>query len=47
MIMIELPSKVKIRMLGEKETYIYVRILEVDNVKCVEMKERKLHETKL
>ena len=34
----ELPNQDKIRTLGEKETYKY--ILEVDNIKQVEMKEK-------
>ena len=52
----ELPSHEKIRTLGEKETYKYLGILEVDIIKQVEMKEkikkeylwrtRKLLETK-
>ena len=54
---IELSNQEKIRMLGEKETYKYLGILELDIVKQVEMKEkitkeylrrmRKLLETKL
>ena len=53
----ELPNQGKIRTLGEKETYKYFSILEVDTIKQVEMKEkvqkeylrrtRKLLETKL
>ena len=53
----ELPNQDKIRTLGEKETYKYLGILEDDNIKQVEMKEkikkeyprrtRKLLETKL
>ena len=53
----ELPNQDKIRMLGEKETYKYLGILEADTIKQVEMKEkikkenprrtRKLLETKL
>ena len=37
---IELPNQEKIRMLGEKETYKYLGILERDNVKQAEMKEK-------
>ena len=54
---IELPNQERIRMLGEKETYKYLRILEANTIKQVEMKEkikkenlrrtRKLLETKL
>ena len=33
----ELPNKNKIRMLGEKETYKYLAILEADTIKQVEM----------
>ena len=54
---IELPNQDKIRMLGEKEIYKYLGILEADTIKQVEMKEkikkeyhrrtRKLLETKL
>ena len=36
----ELPKKEKIRMLGEKETYKYLEILEADNIKQIEMKEK-------
>ena len=53
----ELPNHDKIRTLGEKETYKYLGILEVDTIKQVEMKNqfrkeylrrtRKLLETKL
>ena len=53
----ELPNQDKIRMLGEKEMYNYLGILEADTIKQVEMKEkikkeylrktRKLLETKL
>ena len=53
----ELPSQDKIRTLGEKETYKYLGILEADNIKPVEMKDKikkeylrrtkKLLETKL
>ena len=52
-----IPNEDKIRTLGEKETYKYLDILEVDAIKQVEMKEkikkeylrrtRKLLETKL
>ena len=34
----ELPSQDKIRTLGEKEIHKYLGILEVDNIKQVEMK---------
>ena len=34
----ELPNQDKIRTLGEKETYIYLGILEADTIKQVEMK---------
>ena len=54
---IELPNQDKIRTLGEKETYKYLRILETDTTKHTEMKEkmkkgylsrtRKLIETKV
>ena len=37
---VELPNKVVIRTLGEKETYKYLGILEADTVKQQEMKER-------
>ena len=53
----ELPNQDKIRTLGEKETYKYLRILVADTIKQEEMKEkikkeyfrrtRKLLETKL
>ena len=53
----ELPNQGKIRTLGEKETYKYLRVLEGDTIKQVGMKEkikkeyfrrtRKLLETKL
>ena len=36
----ELPKQEKIRTLGEKETYKYLGILEVDTIKQVEMKEK-------
>ena len=37
---IELPNQEKIRMLGEKETYKYLGILEADTIKQVEIKEK-------
>ena len=37
---IELPNQDNIRMLGEKETYKYMGILEADTIKQVEMKEK-------
>ena len=53
----ELTNQEKIRTLGEKETYKYLGILDVDTIKQVEMKDkikkeylrraRKLFETKL
>ena len=53
----ELPNHDKIRTLGENETYKYLRILEADTIKQVEMKDKsrkeylrrtwKLLETKL
>ena len=52
----ELPNEDKIRTFGEKETYNFLGILEADNIKQVEMKEkikkeyfrnRKLHESNL
>ena len=36
----ELPNQYKIRLLGEKETYKYLGILEADTIKQVEMKEK-------
>ena len=36
----ELPNQDKIRTLGENETYKYLRILEADTIKQVEMKEK-------
>ena len=36
----ELPNQDKIRMLGEKETYKYLGILEADTIKQVEMKDK-------
>ena len=38
---IELPNQEKIRKLGEKETYKYLGILEVDCIKHVKLKEKK------
>ena len=38
----ELPNQEKNRLLKEKETYKYLGILEVDNAKQMEMKEKKL-----
>ena len=38
---IELPNQEKVRMLGEKETYKYLGILEVDTIKHAEMKKKK------
>ena len=35
---IELPNQEKIRILGEKETYKYLGILEAETIKQVEMK---------
>ena len=40
----ELPNQDKIRMLGEEETYKYLRILEGDTIKQVEMKDKILKE---
>ena len=40
---IELPNQKRIRTLGEKENYKYVGIFEADNIKQVEMKEKKNH----
>ena len=37
---IELPNQDKIRMLGEKESYKYLGILEADTIKQVGMKEK-------
>ena len=37
---VELPNQVIIRTLGEKETYKYLRILEADIIKKVELKEK-------
>ena len=39
---VELPNQVVIRMLGEKETYKYLGILETDTIKQKEMKEKKI-----
>ena len=36
----ELPNQDKITVLGEKETYKYLGILEADTIKNVEMKEK-------
>ena len=36
----ELPNQDTIRTLGEKETYKYLGILEVDNIKQMNMKEK-------
>ena len=36
----ELPNQEKIRMLGEKETEMYLGILQVDIIKQVEIKEK-------
>ena len=38
---IKLPNQEKIRMLGEKETYKYLGILEADTIKQMKMKEKK------
>ena len=37
---VELPNQVDIRTLGEKETYKYLRILEADTIKQLEMKDK-------
>ena len=37
---IELPNQKGIRMLGEKENYKYLEILEMDTIKQAEMKEK-------
>ena len=37
---IELQNQDKITTLGEKETYKYLRVLEADTIKRVEMKEK-------
>ena len=37
---VELPNQVVIKTLGEKETYKYLGILEADNIKQREMKEK-------
>ena len=36
----ELPKQIKIRKLGEKETYKYLVILEADTIKQVEIKKK-------
>ena len=38
------PNQEKIRTLGEKETYTYIGILQVDTIKQEEMKEKNLKE---
>ena len=38
---IELPNQEKMRTLGEKETYKYLRILEADTIKQVGTKKKK------
>ena len=43
---IELPNQDKIRTLGEKETYIYLWILEVDTIKQLEMEKKKKRKKK-
>ena len=40
---IELPNQEKTRMLREKETYLYLRILEADSIKQAEKKIKKVH----
>ena len=42
---IELPNQDKIRTLGEKETYKYLGIVEVDTIKHAEMKEKIKEDT--
>ena len=37
---IELPNQEKIRILGEKENYKYLGVLEADTIKQMEMKEK-------
>ena len=37
---IELPNQKRIRMFGEKETYIYLGIVEVNTIKQAEIKEK-------
>ena len=37
---IELPNQERIRMLGKKENYKYLRLLDADTIKQVEMKEK-------
>ena len=39
---IELPNQEKIKMLGERETFKYLGILEADTIKQGEKKEKKL-----
>ena len=43
---IEIPNKEKTRIRGEKETYKYLRILEADTVKQMEMKKKNLRRTR-
>ena len=43
---IELSNQEKIRMLGEKETYIYLGILEADTIKHAEIKLKKNNTSK-
>ena len=38
---IELPNQERIRMIGEKETYKYLGILEVNSIKQMGMKEKR------
>ena len=42
---IELSNQEKIKILGRKETYKYLGILEADTIKEVEMKEENLKKT--
>ena len=37
---VELPNQIITRMLGEKETYKYLKILKADTIKQQEMKEK-------
>ena len=37
---IEVPNQKRIRALGEKENYKYLRILEADSIKQAEIKEK-------
>ena len=37
----ELPNQDKIKTLGEKENYKYLRILEADTIKHAEMKDKR------